>query len=195
MKELTQRVERSLTGTLSGSTFGVHLGAEGARKLSTEERVQIVERGKQAVNGVQIRELENIVQVLNDEIFSDPQDRYYLTVDTLDEEWTEDRLKYRLIKALLDTIRSFRRVENVKVIAAMRHDLLDKVLHSSTDPGFQEEKYESLYLYLRWDRESLTEVLTRRINHLIRRQYTSRQVTLLDLLPSQSMAKKLWTTC
>jgi len=185
MKELTKKVENSLTGTLEGSALGVTLTGEAARKLTSEERTQVVERGKRAVNAVQIRELENIIQVLNDEIFSDPQENYYLTIDTLDEEWTEDRLKYRLIKALIDTIRSFRRVENVKVIAALRYDLLDKVLHVSADPGFQEEKYESMYLFVKWNRSDLARVLESRVNHLIRRRYTRRALTLSDVLPSQ----------
>jgi hypothetical protein len=185
MKELTKRVENSLSGTLEGSAFGTSLTGEAARKLSTEERTEVVERGKRAVNAVQIRELENIIQVLNDEIFSDPQENYYLTIDTLDEECTEDRLKYRLIKALIDTIRSFRRVENVKVIAAMRYDLLDKVLHSSVDPGFQEEKYESMYLLVKWTRADLSRVLETRLNHLVRRRYTSRALRLTDVLPAQ----------
>jgi hypothetical protein len=185
MKELTEKVEKSLTGTLKGSKWGLGLTGEAGRTLTSEERTEVVERGKRAVNAVQIRELENIIQILHDEIFADPQDRYFLTVDTLDEEWTEDRLKYRLIKALIDTIRSFRRVENVKVVAALRHDLLEKVLHSTTDPGFQEEKYESMYLFLKWKKPDLIELLQKRLNHLIRRRYTTQPIGLADILPNQ----------
>jgi hypothetical protein len=185
MKELTEKVEKSLTGTLKGSKWGLELNGEAGRTLTTEERTEVVERGKRAVNAVQIRELENIIQILHDEIFSDPQERYFLTVDTLDEEWTEDRLKYRLIKALLDTIRSFRRVENVKIVAALRHDLLENVLHSTTDPGFQEEKYESMYLFLKWKKPDLVEMLGKRVNHLIRRRYTIQPIALSDILPNQ----------
>lgn len=185
MKELTRKVEKSLNGSLDGTRFCVPVNAEGARKLTTEQRIEVVERGKRAVNAVQIRELENIIQVLADEIFSDPQVHYYLVIDELDEEWTEDRLKYRLIKALLDTIRSFRRVENVKIIAALRHDLLDKVLHSTTDPGFQEEKYESMYLFLKWNRATLSDLLERRINSLVRRRYTGRPIGIAEILPNK----------
>lgn len=183
MRELTTKVETSLSGALKGTAFGSSLSSEAARKLTEEEKLEVVERGKRAVNTVQLRELENIIQVLNDEIFSDPQENYYLTIDTLDEEWADNRLKFRLIKALIDTIRSFRRVENVKIIAAMRYDLLDRVLHATSDPGFQEEKYESLYLFMKWTNSSLTEVVDVRLNHLVRRRYTSRALSISDLLP------------
>lgn len=185
MKELTNKVEKSLSGSIQGSGLGSELSLEGARSLSAEERTKVVELGKRAVNNVQIRELENIIEVLEDEVFTDPLHRYYITIDELDEEWAEDRTKYRLIKALIDTVRSFRRVRNVKVILALRYDLLDKVLHSTTDPGFQEEKYEALYLYLRWNKQQLTSLLEKRVNHLIRRRYTSKPVNLQDILPNQ----------
>lgn len=184
MKELTNKVEKSLSGSVQGAGFSVPLNIEGARHLTTEERTQIVALGKRAVNNVQIRELENIIQVLADEVFIDPFDRYYMTIDELDEEWAEDRTKYRLIKALIDTVRSFRRIVNVKVILALRYDLLDKVLHATTDPGFQEEKYEALYLFLKWNKVQLANLLERRVNLLIRRRYTTRPINLNEILPT-----------
>jgi hypothetical protein len=108
-----------------------------------------------------------------------------MTIDELDEEWVEDRTKYRLIKALIDTVRSFRKVRNVKIILALRYDLLDKVLHSTTDPGFQEEKYEALYLFLKWNKNQLRALLEKRVNHLIRRRYTTQPVRLDEILPNQ----------
>ncbi len=150
MAELTSKVERQLEGALGGSVFGIDACLSGAGKLSAEEKSQVVQRGRTAVSQVQIRELENIIQVLQNEVFSDKQEVYYLLIDSLDEEWVDARIKYRLIKALLDTVRTFKRVEQVKIIVALRQDLLEKVLRSATDPGMQEEKYEALFLHLDW---------------------------------------------
>lgn len=185
MQELTQKVESRLSGSIKGTAFAVDISGEGAKALSTEQRSEIVQRGKRAVSEVQIRELDNIIHVLGEDIFSDAQDHYYVIIDTLDEEWADDRIKYRLIRALIDTVRSFRKVENVKIIAALRQDLLNKVMLSTTDPGFQEEKYESLYLYIHWDKKSLERMIESRVNQLMKRRYTGGHISLDEILPQQ----------
>ncbi len=126
ISELTEKVEKKLSGSLEGSECGLPLSIEAARSLTKEQKTEVLQRGKKAVSEVQIRALESIIEVLNDEVFSDYLEHYYVTVDTLDEEWVDDRIKYRLIKALIDSIRSFKRVENVKIIIALRQDVLDK---------------------------------------------------------------------
>lgn len=172
MHELTKRISTSLEGSLGSKLPGLIFSAKGAKALTTEEKSEVVERGKRAVSMVQIRELENIITVLGEAVFTDRQEHYYSTIDTLDEEWADDRIRFRLIKSLIDTVRRFRQVTNIKIVIALRQDLLDKVLHSTHDTGFQEEKYESLYLYVRWTKEQLWGLLARRINTLVKRRYT-----------------------
>lgn len=181
MRELTSKIEEKLSGSLGAKIPGVDLSGAGASSLSKEQKTEIVEHGQRAVSEIQVRELENIITVLAEDIFKDPQEHFYLTIDMLDEEWVDDRIKYKLIKALIDTLRRFRKVKNVKVIAALRHDLLDKVIHSSREPGFQEEKYESLYLNLRWNKQQLYELIEKRINKLIKRKYKQGDVSFSEI--------------
>lgn len=184
MHELTDRIQNSLSAELSAGAFGASLDTKAAKDLTTEQRREIVERGKRAVSSVQVRELENIISILNEAVFTDRQHKFYITIDTLDEEWADDRIRYSLIKALIDSIRRFRKIRNIKIIIALRQDLLRKVLHSSADPGFQEEKYESLYLYVRWTRDQLKEMINKRLNLLIRHRYTKQDVEESDLFPA-----------
>lgn len=184
MHELTTRIEKSLTASVDATMDVVELSAKGAEQLTSEESKKIVESGRQAVSEVQIRELENLITILDEVIFTDRQQHYYITIDTLDEEWADDRIRYRLIKSLIDTVRRFRKVGNIKIIIALRQDLLDKVLHSSTDVGFQEEKYESLYLYVRWTKSQLKELIGVRLNMLIKNRYTKNEVKVEDLFPT-----------
>lgn len=184
MHELTERVENKLAAALSGSSLGVDASIEVARSLSTEAKKEFIDRGQKAVSEVQVRELENMITVLADDIFNDHQEHYYITIDTLDEEWADDRIKYKLIKSLMDTVRRFRKIDNVKVIIALRQDLLDKVLHSSHELGFQEEKYESLYLELRWNAKALTDLIDKRVQFLVKRRYTKDLVSSKDILPA-----------
>ena len=182
--ELVTRVEGSLKASVDGTGVGVPLTLGGAKKLTEEQRAVVEHRGREAVSKVQIRELENIITVLEEDIFTDPQQRFYVTVDTLDEDWVDDRIKLQLIKALIDSVRKLQRLRFVKVILAIRQDLLDRVIHFDRSPGFQEEKYESLYLDLSWTKQQLLEVVERRLNELVKRKYTKQSVKFHDLFES-----------
>ncbi len=184
IKEVTQTLERDLKASIGStiSKLGVSISADGGKKLTSEERAEIVDRAQRVVNQVQIRELSEIIDMI-DRVLDDPQKRYFIVLDRLDENWVEESLRYRLIRALIETTRDFRKVRNAKIVLALRLDLLDRVFRLTRDPGFQEEKYESLYLPLQWVNSQLIEVLDRRVDHLVRHQYTKQTVTHKDVFP------------
>ena len=179
--ELVSRVEGSLKASIGGSSIGVPLNFGGAKQLTQEQRSIVENRGREAVSKVQIRELENIITVLAEDIFIDHLQRFYITIDTLDEDWVDDKIKLQLIKTLLDSVRKLRQLKYVKVILAIRQDLLDRVLHFERSPGFQEEKYESLYLDIVWTRDQLYELTEKRLQKLVRRRYTRHPITFQNL--------------
>lgn len=185
IKELTSRVEKSLSLGVNGNLIGVPINVEGAQKLTEEQRKEVTEHGLDAVSRVQIRELENMLIVLDENIFDDSKKPYYVTIDMLDEDWADDRIRFKLIRSLIDVVNRFKRLSNVKIIMALRQDLLYKVLHVGPTPGFQEEKFKSLYLNLRWDKRDLQEVVRKRINKLIKRHYTKEDVSFDDVFTSR----------
>ncbi len=89
MHELTERVEQKLAAALVGSSLGVEASLEAAKSLSTEAKKEFIDRGQKAVSEVQVRELENMISVLADDIFNDHQEHYYISIDYLDEEWAD----------------------------------------------------------------------------------------------------------
>ena len=182
IEELTTKLENELKASIGSVLPATKMTLGGAQSLSQEEKGQVVERAKYVVNQVQIQELTYVLELL-DSILDDPQKRYYILIDRLDENWVEEGLRYLLVRALIETVRDFRRVRQAKIIVALRYDLLDRVLRLSRDAGFQEEKYESLYVDLRWSKEQLTRLLDRRIDKLVRQKYTSAPVTHMDILP------------
>jgi hypothetical protein len=135
------------------------------------------------VTAVQIQELSYVLELL-DTLLDDPQKRYYIVIDRLDENWVEEGLRYLLIRALIETVRDFGRVRNAKIIIALLYDLLDRVLRVARGAGFQEEKYESLYLHINWTKAQLTQLLDARINRLVRQSFTSQTVTHREILPT-----------
>jgi hypothetical protein len=204
-KEITNKFENELKqGTtakggakVGGKVYGVEAGASSefdfsratAEKLSTEEKAELIHRATEVVNSVQVKELNEIIDLVK-EVLDDAQKRYYIVIDRLDDSWADEAIRYRLIKALIDTVREFGKVRNVKIIIGMRIDLIDRVFRESRDPGFQEEKYRSLYLPVSFNRAQLIDLVDRRIAQLIKDQYTGYKPTHKDILPSTLVGKK-----
>lgn len=182
IEELTTNLVNDLKASIGASLNIANFEISGDHKLSQEQKAKVVERATFVVNQVQIQELSYVLDLL-DSILEDPQRRYYIVIDRLDEKWVDEGLRYRLIRALIETVRDFRRVRNAKIVISLRYDLIDRVIRMSRDAGFQEEKYEALYFDLSWTREELIELLDRRIDRLVRQRYTKQKVTHQDLLP------------
>jgi hypothetical protein len=186
VKEITTKLEKELQGKLEGklSNFG-SLGTSAARKLTEEQKEEIVHRAQEVVNNVQIRELSTVIELLDEVLVNDPQQHYFITIDKLDEDWIEESLRLRLIRALIETSLDFARVRNVKIIVAIRFDLLDRVYRYTRDSGFQEEKFRTSSLDITWSKPQLIDVLNTRIQQLVKEQYTKKAVTYNDLLPTK----------
>jgi hypothetical protein len=184
IKEITSRIEEQLKGTIGAKLNVLELGSSAASVLSEEEKLEVVQRGQTIINEIQMKELTDILEFLNEDVFVDPQQHFYICIDKLDENWVEDRFRFLLIRSLIETIRDFLRVRNVKIVVAIRTDLIERVIRLTRDQGFQEEKYRSLYLPLRWTLAQLREISDRRINFLVKQTYTTKSVGYKDILPA-----------
>jgi hypothetical protein len=145
VKEFTSTVEKELQGSLELSAPDVaKAGMTASRKLTTGEKEEVRRRGQAVVNAVQIRDLSALIDFINDDFSEDRQKRYYIVIDKLDDDWVEDVIRYQLINALIETTSYFAEVDMprkcVKIIVALRTDLLDRVFRFTRGPGFQEEK-------------------------------------------------------
>lgn len=184
IKEFTEKIERDLSLKIQAKIPALELKAGGSLKLSEEQKTEIIHLGKEVVNNVQLEKLARIIQLLSDDIFTDPQRKTYIVIDRLDENWVEDNLRYKLIKALIETIKKFKKIENVKIVFTLRVDLLNRVIEKTRDAGFQREKYESLFLKVEWKKDQLKKLLDLRINHLLKNKYTKENVYFDDIFPS-----------
>jgi hypothetical protein len=182
IREVTSKVESDLQASIGGKLPGAKISFDGAHRVSEEEKREIVPRAQEVINRVQIKELSEIIELLKD-VLQAKKASYYIVIDRLDENWIVEKLRYLMIRALIETVRDFRKANNVKIIIALRYDLVDRVFRETRDAGFQEEKYEGLYLNLTWNQKQLTEILDKRIKHLVRQTYTTQVVTHVDLLP------------
>lgn len=185
VREVTQKFENDLKTKLASKFKFFTSEIDSASKISTEDRREIVYLAQDVVDHVQIQQLAKVMDLLQDDILSDQQQHFYIVIDRLDENWVSDRVRYRLIRALIETVKDFQRIQSAKIIISLRKDLLDRVIRATRDSGFQEEKYQSLYLKVSWTKEQLIDALNKRIQKLVERQYTKKPVFWDDLFPQK----------
>jgi hypothetical protein len=182
IKDIVTKVEKELTGSAGFDIGHAKVQGGGKSSLSEEQRKEVVQRGQEVVSRFQVRDLQDVLEVLADDLLKGARG-YNVVIDGLDENWVDDAIRYQLIRALIDTVREFKRVSQVKIIVGLRHDLLETVLNATRDKGFQEEKYLSLCLHITWTKDQLIKLVNARINKLVKDAYTTSKVTHDDVLP------------
>ncbi len=183
VKEITQKLETEISEKLGLDVKSFSAHESNSDRAPQEKKIEVIHRAQKIVNEIQVKALSDVLHFLADDVFNDPQEKYYLVIDKLDENWVEDNLRYRLIRALIETIKSFKIIHNVKIVIALRQDLVRSVFEHTRDSGFQEEKYQNLFLNISWDSKSLENLINTRISKLISEQYTSRSIPLKEIFP------------
>lgn len=196
VKEITETLESKLdaetkaTLGIPGATLAA--GVNAAESLSREQKSELLTRAQRVVSQTQVQDLHRVMELLA-KVLHERKCNFYLIVDRLDENWVEERLRYKLIMALIATAKELIQVPHAKVVLALRRDLIERVFRLTRDSGFQEEKFRSLYLPLVWTPKGLSEVLDRRIDALVASRYTKQKITYRDILPSEFEKKKIET--
>lgn len=183
LRELTQKFTDDFKSKLATKFAAIDISLEGAKSLSEEVKTQVKSLATQVVSGIQIKKLNEVLDLMAENVFNDPQKKYFILIDKLDEDWAETDTRCRFIRALIEETKSLRRIPMVKVVTALRRDLLDLVFDKTRDSGFQEEKYESYLLPLSWSKDDIKKILNNRVKEVYRRQYTSQSVEFNDVFP------------
>lgn len=155
------------------------------KNLSSSETQELVINAKKIVSTLQMQELSNLIDILDEDVFDDKKKQVVLVIDDLDQQWADERVKIKLIEALINVLPKFRKIRNVRIVAAMRDDLLDVVLSQANTPGFQREKFEDQREKISWSQRQLIELVNRRVNKLFKSKYTTEDVSIKDILPDK----------
>lgn len=185
VKEVTRKFESQLSASLGGDNGSAKLSIEGNRNLSTEQKEELFQRATKVVNEVQIRKLAEVLDLLGEaELLGDPQKEFHILIDGLDSNWASTPTRCKLIRALIEEIKTFRKLPTVKIVIALRRDLLSLVYNSTRDSGFQEEKYEALLIELRWSDDDLKRLVEQRLQTVFERQYSKTSIGIENIFPS-----------
>ncbi|UHS63473.1 hypothetical protein HRR99_18030 [Agrobacterium vaccinii] len=188
IKEISSGFEQQISAGLE-SALGAEKVAQirasltATQSVSGSEKREIQSRVKYAVSQLQLRDMNRAIDALN-ELMSNKQRHFYVLVDDLDLDWVDPALQYKLIQSLIETIKNFRKLRNVKILAALRSDVYEKSIASIESEGMQPEKYDGIITTIKWNKESLRVLLDKRISLMFKRQYSGKtNVKFYDLFP------------
>lgn len=188
IKEITESVERKLHGEIGGELEKFKAGGQYDRRMSREKKSEIVARTRKIISTDQLSELHGVIDLLSVPD-GDGMKTFFIMIDRLDEKWVDDSVRFRLIKALIETLKSFRKITNLKILVALREDVIERVVQETSDISFQREKFEDAMIRLDWTKGFLRQLVEKRMNELFKRQYTGGAIGFEDVFPS-SMAGK-----
>ena len=146
-------------------------------------KTELLHKAQKVVNETQIEEIRDIMGILSSDLFINTQKRYFIVIDDLDKDWVDNAIVYDLIKGLIEAVNEFRKVEQVKIVIALRSNILEQIFHKNITRGIQREKYSHLYLDLIWSKDELKSLVNKRLSELMRGQYTKGSPLIEEIFP------------
>lgn len=192
VREITQKFAEKINteakGSVSVPKFGqASLGGATETTFSNETKAEQAERFQRVVNETQLARLNTMLKALDEDILDRPQHFTYIVIDDLDRDWVDNRLTNDLIRCLFRTVLDLKRVKNLKVLVALRTNIMEQ-LNFGERSGSQEEKFRSLVLPMKWNRSSLTGMLDERLRVAAERS-TLVAASISDLLPAKNKTR------
>jgi len=181
IKEITEKVETRLNAEMGGEISKFKARGQYEKQLSSEKKLELVARARKIINGDQLMELAGVIDMLSDQGAHADMRKYYILVDKLDERWVDITIRFRLIRGLIESLKAFRKIRNLKIVVALRADILERVVQETADVTFQREKMEDYFVKIKWTKDELKNLVNKRILELFRRQYTGSDVYFDDL--------------
>lgn len=185
IKEITEKVEDRLQTEFGAEIASFKAGGQYVTSLSAERKSELIARSRSIINADQLSELHGVIEILAENSADDPMQRFYILVDRLDENWVDDSIRFRLIRALIASLKSFSRIRNLKIIIALRADILERVVQETSDVTFQREKFEDYFVKLKWSKADLRQLVDKRLNQMLKRQYTGEAIGFDDIFTAQ----------
>lgn len=173
-EKITREVEKQLEAEIGYRDFAKLKGV-----LTETQRKEIQAKTSQCINSFQINNMKRMLDLFKDCTSSNKQKRIVVAIDDLDQNWVDEDSKYKLINSLLDAIRFFIDIPNLKLLIAMRVDILAKIREMLNR---QTEKDNAFTLKINWTKNMIYDLLDRRIDYLFEHKYQKKQkVSLKDI--------------
>jgi hypothetical protein len=192
VREITDRfqgtIDRAAGVDIGWPGLSASLSAGAVDTMSTEVRVELVNRYQRVVNDFQLARLNKMIAVLDENMLDTAHHRTYVVIDDLDRDWVAARVANDLIRCLFRAVLDLKRVRHLKVLVALRTNIFEQ-LDFGSRPGAQEEKLRSLILPLHWNKHSISAVLEARADVAAKLSNAPSLGSLKTLLPNANKAR------
>lgn len=194
VKEIADRFEQQVAQSAGigisakGAGFGAAIrDAHSATQEVTREQRQ---RFQQIVNDTQLARMNEMIGVLDDHILRTEHNFTYIVIDDLDKNWVDERLANLLVKCLFQAVADMLRVQNLKILVALRTNIFRQIDYGTRSWGGQEEKYRALVIDLTWTRGDLIELMEQRIESAVQFYDLDKGMTLATFFPGNRSGRR-----
>ena len=166
-------------------SFGLNASIEKEvnRQTETEKRIRTAQ---EIVSLIQVQDLNAVKDYIGSEIIDDPQSPCFVLIDDLDKFWVEEPVLYELIRAMLLEVDDWANVPNVKIIYALRDNVLHKLESNFQSRSYQREKLADQQVHLQWSRKELTDLVDKRLAWLAGKPGGAGAPRIASLLPKKN---------
>jgi hypothetical protein len=179
VRQLTANYEEKIMAELGIDISKFATKAGYGVNMSQQHKSEYIGRVRKIMNSDQLQELSKVITLLAEG--SDiSRENYYILIDHLDERWVDDSIKYRLINSLVEALAKFRQIRNLKIIVALRTDVIERSIQENSDSSFQREKFRDYVISIEWTEKKLKELIDKRIGLSFRRKYSPQRQVLFD---------------
>jgi hypothetical protein len=185
IKEITEKIESAVKAELGAEIEKFKAGGQYDKRLSVGKKSELVARVKKVINADQLSDLGNIIDMLASIEHHKHMRSYYILIDRLDEGWVDAAVRFKLIRGLIESLKSFRKIRDLKILVAVRSDVLERVVQETRDLSFQREKLDDYFVHLRWTRPLLRKLIDTRIESLFKKQHTQKRIGFDDVFPNK----------
>lgn len=84
IKEIVRTLTTDIKAGFESENPIVNITLEGAKELSEEKKIEVQHRAQKIINSIQISDLSNVIKLMNDYIFNDSKNTYFLLIDKID---------------------------------------------------------------------------------------------------------------
>ncbi len=175
IKELEKTIQTKFTEETGVKVHG-YIELKDKKEDAESQRVlsEIKNKAERVINESQAEEIFEIINIMEEELFVDPQKRFFIIIDDLDKEWIPSDIRYDMIGSMIEVIKEFQPMKGAKIIISLRDNLFQLIFSGHKHKGGQREKFKSLYVNIDWTEEELKELLEKRLEIISDRNLTIR---------------------
>lgn len=187
VREITEKFEEQVKaqGAVGASKLGLSAGIETTGLRTLEHETELVDRYQKIVNDTQLPRLNKMISVLDEDILDSPQHFTWIIIDDLDRDWVDEAIANDLILCLFRAVVDMKRVQNLKILVALRANIF-LALDFAGRKGGQEEKFRALTMQLRWMPIDIHGMLDERVSVAAKRAGLSDLSGVRDILPTNN---------